>query len=273
MEQFYQISYRQSLIGYYVAGSGTHLLFCFQGYGESSNQFRVLYPLLCNRYKLISVALPFHDGTDWKEGLDLQPQEWATILLEIKKEEEKRSNTIFPLMSITAFSMGGRVAFHLIGQEFITFSQAVLIAPDGLRVNPWYYLATQTTAGNKFFKYTMQRPGWLFALMVPVLQLGILPDMLIKFARRYLDNAQERNLLYLRWTTLRHFKADQSSLIRAVNKGLKLTLVFGQFDPIILRKRAAGLEKTSKIKVVEIKAGHQLIKEKYARELAACFES
>jgi hypothetical protein len=38
----------------------------------------------------------------------------------------------------------------------------VLLAPDGLKVNFWYWLATQTWLGKNSFCFTMKHPGWFF---------------------------------------------------------------------------------------------------------------
>ena len=271
-EVYRQYHFRHSTVGYYVFGDGEKLLVCFQGYGEESNQFRVLYPLLQDRFTILSIAFPFHNGTDWNEGLDLQPGDWAEIIRQIIEELTKETKQSFRDLSVAAFSMGGRIAFHLLGEELIRFEQAVLIAPDGLRVNPWYYLATQTKAGNALFKYTMDNPAWIFAIMKPIEKLGLLPGILLKFAKRYLENDAERNLLYLRWTTMRRFKANTSKIIKAcTEKGTRLTLVYGKYDPIILKNRSAGLMGEKNIMIEEIEASHQLIKEKYAAQLAAYF--
>lgn len=273
MQELYrQYQYRQSVVGYYVFGSGQKLLVCFQGYGEESNQFRVLYPYLQDRYTIVSLAFPFHQGNIWKEGLELQPGDWADIVKQIIKEVVAEKQQPLTGLSVAAFSMGGRIALHLLGSEMLPFQQAVLIAPDGLRVNPWYYLATQTKFGNAFFRYTMKNPAWIFTMMKPIEKLGLLPGILLKFAKRYLENEQERNLLYLRWTTMRRFKADTDKVKKICSeKGTQLTLVFGKFDPIILKKRSAALAGVANIRIEEIEASHQLIKEKYAEQLAAYF--
>lgn len=271
-EQYRQHKYKQSTVGYYIFGNGQNILVCFQGYGEDSNQFRVLYPYLVDRFTIVSIAFPFHQGTDWKEGLELHPDVWADIVKQIIMEVADKKQEPLPDLSVAAFSMGGRIAFHLCGEGFLLFKQAVLIAPDGLRVNPWYYLATQTKAGNAVFKYTMHNPNWIFAIMKPIEKLGLLPGILLKFAKRYLENEEERRLLYLRWTTMRRFKANTAKLKEICGgKGTQLTLVYGKYDPIILKKRSGALAGSANIRIEEIDASHQLIKEKYAAQLAAYF--
>ncbi len=272
-ELFKQIKYKNSKIGYFVYGSGKRLLICFQGYGEESNQFKILYPHLSERYTIVSIAFPFHQGTVWEESLDLIPHEWSQIIQEIITVVSKEKQNKYSQFSLSAFSMGGRIGFHLLGEKLLPFSEAVLMAPDGLRVNPWYYLATQTIIGNALFKYTMNQPGWVFLLMKPIEKLGLLPGTLLKFAKRYLENEEERKLLYLRWTTMRRFKANTNKIKKLCEQdGTKLTLVYGKYDPIILKKRSAALRNVANIEIEELEASHQLIKEKYAAQLAAFFQ-
>lgn len=272
-EVYRQYHFGQSTVGYYLFGNGDKLLVCFQGYGEESNQFKILYPYLQDRFTIVSLAFPFHNGTDWKEGLDIQPGDWAAIIRQIIEELTIEKKQPFKDLSVAAFSMGGRIAFHLLGEGMLQFEQAVLIAPDGLRVNPWYYLATQTKAGNVLFKYTMDKPAWIFAIMKPIEKLGLLPGILLKFAKRYLENDAERRLLYLRWTSMRRFKANVPRIKKVCqDKGTRLTLVYGKYDPIILKKRSVGLSGPANITIEEMEASHQLIKEKYAAQLAAYFK-
>lgn len=272
-ELFRQIEYKNSNIGYYLFGSGQKILIGLQGYGEESNQFKILYPYLSERYTIVSIAFPFHNGTVWKESLDLLPLEWSMIIKEIINAVSKEKQYNYINFSLAAYSMGGRIGFHLLGEKLLPFSEAVLIAPDGLRVNPWYYIATQTMIGNALFKYTMDNPGWVFQLIKPIEKLGLLPGILLKFAKRYLENEEERKLLYLRWTTMRRFKASSNKIKKVCqNGGTKLTLVYGKYDPIILKKRSAALRNANNIRIEEIEASHQLIKEKYAAQLAAYFQ-
>ncbi len=271
-EQFRQLKYKNSKIGYFLYGSGKRLLICFQGYGEESNQFKILYPYLAERYTILSIAFPFHDGTIWGESLDLLPEDWASVIREIIGAVSTEKQYTYNNLSLAAFSMGGRIGFHLLGEKLLPFSEAVLIAPDGLRVNPWYYLATKTKVGNALFKYTMANPGWVFLIMNPIEKMGLLPSILLKFAKRYLENEEERKLLYLRWTTMRRFIADKNKIKKVcTEEGTNLTLIFGKYDPIILKKRSAALRNISNIRIEEMEASHQLIKEKYAANLAAYF--
>ena len=94
---------------------------------------------------------------------------------------------------------------------------------------------------------------------------NILNKSIVKFVHHFLDDKNERILLYKRWTAMRAFKPNLSAIKKICNeKNMQLHLLFGSFDRIILSKRAAVFKQSKNIHISVIEAGHQLLKEKYA---------
>jgi len=148
----------------------------------------------------------------------------------------------------------------------------VLLAPDGLRLNFWYWLGTQTYAGNKLFSYTMKHPGWFFFLVDICGKIELLNKSIIKFVHYYLDDKEVRLLLYKRWTTMRKFKpALQTVRSNIALYKTPVRFVFGNYDRIILAKRSSQFENIPSVNIIVLQAGHQLLKEKYAEDIAALF--
>ena len=52
-------------------------------------------------------------------------------------------------------------------------------------------------------------------------------------------------------------------------KNIKLHFLFGKYDRIILSKRAAIFQDSKNISIKIIDAGHQLLREKYAKDIIA----
>jgi len=101
----------------------------------------------------------------------------------------------------------------------------------------------------------------------------LLNKSIIKFVHQYLDDKEARLLLYKRWTTLRKFKPDLYVVKKnIVNQMIPVRFVFGSYDRIILDKRS-NFFKTDKanVKVLLLQAGHQLLKEKHAKDIARQF--
>lgn len=259
--QNHTLSFKSCVINYYVFGSGNKTLFCLHGYGEDGSSFSFLENYLGDDYTLYAIDFPFHGATEWNEKNSLSADDLLKIFQLINKNQTKT-------FSVLAYSMGGRIALYLLEKNPEKFERVVLAAPDGLHQNIWYKISTQTTAGNKLFKKIMQQPGLFFAFLHVAGKLKILNSSIVKFIHGYLDDKNERLLLFKRWTVLRTFK-PQLSEVKKICDGynVQLYLLFGSFDKIILSKRAAGL-KSKNIYIRMIEAGHQLLKEKYAHYIA-----
>lgn len=217
-------------------------------------------------YTMIAIDFPFHGATEWKEGLTFESKDLLNILSAITKDESP--------FSLLGYSMGGRVALHLLPLIPQYIERVVLIAPDGLHENFWYWLATQTKSGNKLFLTTMKNPRYFFAMIRLFKQLHLINPGIIKIAHYYLNASLERIQLYERWTTMRKFKVDLHLVkdnIYAYN--IPTRLMFGYYDRIILSERAYyfqdGMEE--QVKIYELEEGHQLLRQKNAETIAALF--
>ena len=257
------MSYKSSHIHYYVFGNGAKTLFCFHGYGEDGSSFAFLEKYLGSIYTLYAIDFPVHGKTKWNEKEPFTPGDLIAVLQLIRLSENKK-------FSLLAYSMGGRAALHLIQQIPEKIERVGLVAPDGLHQNTWYWITTQTSFGNKVFAYTMHKPGWFFSVVSAGDKLKILNKSIIKFVHYYLDDKEQRTLLYQRWTFMRRLKPNLTAIKKiCVEESIKLNFLFGEYDPIILSKRANVFKSTKNINIKVINAGHQLMKEKYANEIVA----
>jgi len=261
--QQYSLAYKSSVIHYYIFGRGAKALFCFHGYGEDGLSFGFLEDMLGAGYTLYALDFPFHGKTQWNEKEPFT----STDLIAVLQWIHPHNNIKFSLL---AYSMGGRAALHLIQEIPLRIEKVALIAPDGLHRNIWYQITTQTSFGNKLFAYTMKNPQWFFSAADAGGRLRILNKSILKFVHYYLDDKEQRALLYKRWTFMRKLKPNLPAIKKScVEENIKLGFLFGDFDRIILSKRAQIFRNTKNIDIRVINAGHQLMKEKYANEIAA----
>ena len=264
--QSHFLQYGTSRIHYLKFGTGTRFLFCFHGYGEDASSFLFLQKTLGKDFTVIAPDLPFHGQTEWNGSLEFRPDDLKEVL-----------NSIVPLdlqtASFLGYSMGGRVALAMMQEIPASVERVVLIAPDGLHKNFWYWLSTHTFAGSKLFSYTMKRPKWFFGGMKVLRKLNLLNKSIFKFAHAYLDDEEERQLLYKRWTSLRRFTPETHRLVSAISQNkIPVRMLFGSYDRIIHSNRSSFIgNKTEMVRVKVIKAGHQLLKEKYAKEISILF--
>ncbi|MES2372165.1 MAG: alpha/beta hydrolase [Bacteroidota bacterium] len=250
--------FRSSSIHYIQYGYGPELIFCFHGYGENASSFAIFEEILGERFTLLAIDFPFHGKTDWREGLLFAPSDLLPILDMLNPGQKP--------MHLMGYSMGGRVALQLLELIPERVTGLVLIASDGLHKNKWQWLATRTKVGNRLFAFSMKHPFIMNSLLDLLSKLGLYNNSLLKFIHYYLDDIDQRMILYRRWTTMRKFRPSLGLLKKIVReKKIPINMLFGKFDRVILAKNGWQFSKQSGgyIKVTEIDAGHQLLREKH----------
>lgn len=254
------LPYRRSRIGYTLYGRGRRLVIGCHGYAESAESFAFLESALGAECTLLVIDLPFHGRTEWKEGLFLDPADFLAWIEEIVGGLSWVDGGWWLL----GYSMGGRIALQLWEMAPEMVERVVLIAPDGLKMNPWYWLTTQTRAGNRLFRWTMRRPGWFFGLLRLGNWLGLVNPGIYKYAVHYIDNDRVRRELYQRWTLLRGFRPDIPHIQALIaERRIPIGLLYGRYDRIIrwetgeafCRALPAGY-----CSLVVLDSGHQLLR-------------
>lgn len=258
--------YRDSALSYYRFGNGPKQVLCFHGYGENAQSFAFLEEPIGNEYTFHAIDLPFHGQTVWKQGLDFTVNDLQQII-SLLPDQLKTANSKPVLLG---FSLGGRVALSLYQSQPENISKLVLMAPDGLLMNPWYWLSTQTMLGNGLFRVTMKYPGWFFGTLKGLNKMGQVNASVFKFINSYIGNPEVRRLLYQRWTVLRKLKPNLP-LIRSFIRKYKtpVHLLYGKHDRIILPERGEkfrkGIEAYCTINILP--AGHQVLQKKYVEQI------
>lgn len=270
--EYKQLIHRNSSISYYRFGSGPKTVVCFHGYGEEATAYEFLGKYGGTQFTFYSIDLPFHGKTEWKDGLKFTINDLKQIVEKILEQED--FNPQLFKFSLFGFSLGGRIALSLYQSIPDQIEKLILLAPDGLKVNFWYWLATQTWLGNRFFKLTMYKPGWFFGFLKLLNKLNLVNTSIFKFVNYYIGDAEVRRLLYFRWTTLRKVKPIVSQIKKNIEKyNTQVRLVYGKHDRIILssvgEKFRKGIEEHCNLSV--IRAGHQVLHEKHVEEILSAF--
>lgn len=268
------LAYKNSTINYYRIGNGPEPVICFHGYGETGEGFSFLEKTAGDTHTFLAIDLPLHGRTIWNEGLNFSNKDLVDIINLLLAENNYQSQTTN--YKLIGFSLGGRIALSLYELQPQQFSKVVLLAPDGLKVNFWYWLSTQTWIGNRFFAFTMKYPGWFFGFLQLLNKLKLVNASIFKFINFYIGDKTARENLYNRWTALRKIKPSLSSIKEAIKKnGSLFRLVYGRHDRIILssvgEKFRSGIEDNCSISVIA--AGHQVLHEKHAEEIVKALES
>lgn len=265
-----RITAETSSLEYYYSLNGDTPLVCFHGYGEEARSFAFLEKALPAGYSLFAINLPFHGNTEWNEKNSLSPAVLTEIISLILRKHFYSSYPSGKKMILAGYSLGGRIALSIYEQVPEKVQKLVLLAPDGLKMNFWYWLATQTRFGNWFFKITMENPAWFFGLIKTGRKLGLVNNSIYKFVQYYIKDAGIRRLLYQRWTVLRNCRPDIKKIKQLIrNQQTQVRLVYGLHDRIIrtsIGKRfIKGIEPQSQLVIIH--AGHHVLHEIHVKEI------
>lgn len=254
--------HHQSRISYLEGGRGRTILLCFHGYGENAASFSFLEKHLGEHYHILSIDLPFHGETDWKEG-NLTLSSWNELIRKILEQSGWKEGQPITLLG---YSLGGRVALQYYHDQPRLINKILLLAPDGLKVNFWYWLSTQTLPGNLLFKFVMNYPGFFLGILKFLNRFGWINSSIYKFVHYYIGSPRVRQDLYKRWTTLKRIRPDLSAIQEQLrNDPIPVTLVYGRHDRIILPNRGYRFQQAvgDNCHLEVIESGHQVLHEKH----------
>lgn len=260
------LSYRNSTIHYRYSGDGPVTVICFHGFGTFAATFDWLAGHVPG-HRFIAFDLPHHGQTIWNDGDTVTPAQ----MLEIIDACPHATSREFALMG---YSMGGRICLQLLQNLPDRVTRLVLLAPDGLHFNPFYWLATQTSGGNRLFRNVMKKPAGFVRTLKRAEKLGLVNKGILKFVDRYMEDRHVRELTYIAWTMFRKFKPDPGKVANLINqRNIPVTLIYGRFDTIIpLAPGEKFFQKLSGRRSMEIlDTGHQVLHVRNAPYIADAF--
>lgn len=259
--------YKKSEIGYSVFGQGPTPVICFHGYAETSESFFFLEKYLADNFYFIAFDLPYHGRTIWREK-EFTNEDLLAItrdLLTLDNIDYKTANLL-----LLGFSLGGRIALGLYELMPSSISRLVLMAPDGMKVNFWYWLSTQTVPGKSLFSFTMKNPGWFLGFLKLINGLGLVNKSIFKFVNYYIGDSKARQELFDRWTVLSKIKPGLKKIRQQVDQHkTQIRLIYGKHDRIILpgpgERFCKSVEANCRISIID--AGHQVLHENHVEQM------
>ena len=257
------IHYRSSDIAYLISGTGPRLTVCFHGFLEDASSFMALSEYLPD-HTLIAFDLPFHGRTSWREGLELGVEEWIEIIAlcpEIGGSD----------YGIIGYSMGGKMALSVYQARPEQVPFLWLIAPDGLKPDPWHHFATRTAIGHAVMKYNLRHPRSFMTLLNVLERTRVVNGSIAKFVRYYMQDESMREKVYQTWMTFRDFRPE-TALIRKqiVRYETGVSMVFGRYDKLCpaARGRAFAEGMAASVRMHSLQAGHLLLRTHHLRDVS-----
>jgi len=254
------IEYKASKLYYHKYGAGQKSILLFHGFGQDHSAFDSWFDRLRSEYAVISFDLYFHGSSVWSEPRAVEKEDWRKII-ELLIWKEKLND-----LELAGFSMGGKFAFATVEMFPEKVKRMVLIAPDGIKTNFWYRLATYPRAMRLVFESVVSNPNLFFSFARFLEAIGVINKYLLRFVMLQMDTKEKRHQVYCTWIQFRLLKFDMRSISELINRNkIELKIIVGKHDKVIPAKDMNRLLKhvpTGKLEIID--AGHNNLIDKAA---------
>ena len=171
--------------------------------------------------------------------------------------------------TILGYSLGSKLALASIEKFPSYIERAILIAPDGIRTNFWYGLATYPHLLRKYFKSIIIKPASFFKIMTAMNRLRLIDKGVLKFAASQMNTVRKRRKVYYTWVIFRRMTFDLKKIASIINEHeIAVQMYMGTHDKIITPARTSAFLKALKNKELKLlNTGHNSILKKVAAEL------
>ncbi len=244
-------------------GDGDELWLAFHGYGQEAEIMLHFMRTLRPDARILSFDLPLHGETELQNSV-LTISDLAELASTIIRENGSQK------CSLAGFSLGGKIALKMAELAPGKIDQLLLIAPDGLKVNPLYWLVTNTSLGRELFELVIRFPQPLFFLSKILSKLGLMNKKVDAFVSAQLSTRTKRERVLKTWIMFKRLTPNLKDVRNKIWRyHINPMLVFGTRDRVIhpkLVKKLSGNNCTT-AQVIMLHSGHNLTTKEHALEL------
>jgi pimeloyl-ACP methyl ester carboxylesterase len=223
---------------YYREGDGNKVILLFHGFGQDHKAFDSWIEPLENDYTIFTFDLFFHGNSKWNQQT-LTKENWKKII-ELFLNQEKIDQ-----FEVAGFSMGSKFVLATVGLFPERVSRIILIAPDGIKNNFWYSLATGTSLMRSLFRSIILKPKRLNALTRFIKLFQLEDKNLLRFVEFQLSTEEKRKRVYNSWIYFRLLNFNLSDLALVLNsRNIPVVFILGKSDKVIPAGRVKSFAKT-----------------------------
>ncbi len=242
-------------------GSGSGVIIAFHGFGEDAGRYEIFSDRPGNAFTIHSFDLPYH-GRDSgrKEQVVITPDHLRSFFTGFFTAHSVHTFTLI------GYSIGAKFALNLIQLFPGKIDKVILIAPDGLRINFWYRLATGTILTRALFKWVIYHPAFFFRLAGWLEATRLVHGSVVRFAKSQMGDQEKREQVYYSWTSFRRLNLDLSKLSKCLSEyHIPVDILLGDKDRIIRFKDLKPLLRSLPApNVIRLPVGHQRLVEEAA---------
>lgn len=259
-----KFEYRGCSLAYLKAGTGSNYLLAFHGFGQNHAAFSLLASELALDETLISFDLFFHGNSYWPyEDDPLTKEFWSELLQQFVKQNNIGN------FSIIGYSLGAKLAFASLEAIPEKVKALYLIAPDGIRENFWYRVATHPLIAKSLFKSLIKKPDRFLTIIQLAQSMRMINSPVARFAKSQMDTDEKRERVYRAWMVFRKLNFNMNRVAEILNaRAVSSWVLVGTADRIITPETVRPLtRKVKKINIKLIATGHNNLIAESVKEL------
>ncbi len=251
----FHIDFPEGRFAFQEKGAGNQLLLCLHGYRQRKEMFHPLFGTVPSGWKIILMDLPLFGETTWhnpKAGISpaFLRQLWQALLQRFPQGQ----------WHVLGFSMGGKIAMALQLAAPRPAAVVILLAPDGIRPNPWHRFVS-SRPGQYFLHRLNQHSAFVLSLSQWLYDRKWLSTFSYRFAQRNFASAELRELLetQIRLYAPLHFRL--ASLVQHSRQyPTQWHILWGEQDRVIPWQTALVFQKRlPETQLHLIPAGHMIL--------------
>jgi pimeloyl-ACP methyl ester carboxylesterase len=223
------IQHQNTKLHYQTFGQGEQVVLAFHGYGQESQNFLPMAEALKPTCTLYAFDLFFHGKSKLPKAKWPLQKDFFCTLIGLLLEEKNIQR-----FSVMAFSMGGKFALTLIEGFPEKINQVLLVAPDGIKTNFWYNIATYPGWLSGLFKRTVLRPVPFFKFVNLLDRYKVVDKGLLRFANWHMESTPKRLRIYKSWMGFSQLNFDIRKIVQLLNQNqIRVFMFLGEFDKVI----------------------------------------
>jgi pimeloyl-ACP methyl ester carboxylesterase len=208
-------------------GKSDKILLAFHGMGQDFSCFQKFAQAFENQYTTYLFDLPFHGKSEVNE-IVITKEIWQEYLTKFLQENQIKN------FSIIAFSMGGRFALATLEAFPERIENALLLAPDGVTEDPFYYGATRFNFTRNIFKKVLKNNHKFHGFAGLLTHIGIVHESVLKFAKMMVDTPEKQKQLYQSWIGFRSLRFDNEKVAQLINnQEINIKIFIGKYDKLL----------------------------------------
>ncbi|BDD03323.1 hypothetical protein AUTU_08060 [Aureibacter tunicatorum] len=223
-----QINFDNGKLHYESYSSGDKTLICFHGFGQTHTIFSNFEKKFPN-HRIIAIDLPYHGKSHCFSNKCLKSYKGIEAFKTLFEKEKIKD------FEALGFSIGAIPALYIFEHFQESCDKITLIAPEGIKKNFFFRLATTSKLGETIFKTVMHNPSIVTLPIKALRTVKMITNSTAKFVLQEVKDQAHRNKVFNTWICLSSLNPNLPYISKALetNVAKSMEIFLGEHDHII----------------------------------------